>query len=167
MAPRTCPTCAAMRPGHPAGGRDSRVGQDAIHPFLRAWALVGLALGALMVGDCARATELYAEALAGSRQVEERRGMYYALYGLAEVARVQHDRKRAVELMEEAHLLTLQQGDRHPRAPHSQQVGAAVAHAGCSVGYGARPCARLAIRNQYGCPTRLCSRGSLAGMAAE
>jgi non-specific serine/threonine protein kinase len=87
------------------------LGHLAVDPFLRASALVGLALGNLMAGDAATATAQCQEGLEHCRLVGERRGMYYALYGLAEIARAQGDIVRAVRLMEEAHGLTLEQAD--------------------------------------------------------
>ena len=74
-------------------------------------ALVGLATGALIAGDPARATALCEEALAACRAAGERRGMYYALYGLMEAARFRGDLDHAISLMEEAHALTREQGD--------------------------------------------------------
>jgi predicted ATPase/DNA-binding CsgD family transcriptional regulator len=84
---------------------------DQLHPFLHSSASVGVAVGALATGDDTRAAALCTEALDRSRQACERRGMYYALYGLAEVERVRGDYERAVALMEEAHALTVEQGD--------------------------------------------------------
>ena len=53
----------------------------------------------------------YRQALDWSRQAGERRGMYYALYGLVEVERMRGDFDRAVSLMEDAHALTVEQRD--------------------------------------------------------
>ncbi len=92
-------------------GEITALGPHSVHPFLHASALVGLALGALMAGDPARATAHCEEGLARSRQAGERRGMYYSLYGLMEVARAVGDDERAVALMEEAHALTCEQAD--------------------------------------------------------
>jgi non-specific serine/threonine protein kinase len=79
--------------------------------LLFASALVGLSLGTLSAGDVDRAAALCEEGLAVNRLAGDRRGMYFALYGLMEVARAQGDVARAVALMEEAHALTRQQGD--------------------------------------------------------
>jgi non-specific serine/threonine protein kinase len=87
------------------------LGRDVLDPFLRASALVAVALGNLLAGDANTATEMCTDGLAQSRAAGERRGMYYSLYGLAEIARAQGDLASAVRLMEEAHGLTLEQAD--------------------------------------------------------
>jgi predicted ATPase len=87
------------------------LGHLAVHPFLRASALVALALGKLMAGDPGGAAAQCREGLTHCRQAGERRGMYYSLYGLAEIARAEGDIERAVRLMEQAHELTLEQAD--------------------------------------------------------
>src|SRR5207253_9789836 len=86
-------------------------GPDVIPPFLRASALVGLALGLLRLGESASATAQCHEGLALCRRAGDRRGMCYALYGLAEVGRAQGDIKRAIILMQKAHALTLELAD--------------------------------------------------------
>ncbi|HEY3229127.1 MAG TPA: LuxR C-terminal-related transcriptional regulator [Roseiflexaceae bacterium] len=87
------------------------LGPELTDPFLRASASVGVALGMLRAGDIAGATQQCEEGLAYSRAAGDRRGMYYALYGLAEVARAQGEIKQAIALMEEAHALTREQAD--------------------------------------------------------
>ena len=92
-------------------GETRALGHHGVHPFILASAQLGMATGMLISGDPAGAATLCEEALAACRAVGERRGMYYALYGLMEVARFQGDLGRAVALMEEAHDLTREQGD--------------------------------------------------------
>jgi predicted ATPase/DNA-binding CsgD family transcriptional regulator len=87
------------------------LGSELTDGFLRASASVAVALGMLGAGDAAGATRQCEQGLATSRQAGDRRGMYYALYGLAEVARAQGEIKRAVRLMEEAYALTREQAD--------------------------------------------------------
>src|SRR5205814_417694 len=87
------------------------LGRGVLNPFLRASALVGLALGKLLAGDAGGATALCTDGLAHCRAAGDRRGMYYSLYGLAEIARAQGDLGRAIRLMEEAHGLTVEQAD--------------------------------------------------------
>jgi non-specific serine/threonine protein kinase len=87
------------------------LGAELADPFLRASASVGVALGMLRVGDAAGATRQCEQSLAFCRAAGDRRGAYYSLYGLAEVARAQGDIDRAIALMEEAHVLTREQAD--------------------------------------------------------